>query len=145
MEVKTVIGAALALGLTVGGAGVAVATSGSIGTLSTTGAQLTSGRWSFDPWPCTSACHSGISGFNYSGTLKDTSADGNNPFVHAKPDAYGYATRIYNYGGNGTQTAVSQKVWDTNGDPATTAQVQVCRDRGTLLPDNCVTSAVFRR
>lgn len=131
------------------GLGVAsahAAGSGTIPTLTTTGASFTSGSWSFDPWPCNSSCYGGtVSGFNYSGYLNDTLSDGNAPFVHAKTDGYGYATRIYNNQGSGTYVWASQKVFNSNGDPAGSAQVQVCRDRGTLFPDNCVTSATFLR
>lgn len=124
----------------------ALATSGSIPTLSTTGASFTSGAWRFDPFPCDSSCANGTaSGFNYNGFLNDTSADGNAPFVHAKTDAFGYATRVYNHNGNGSSVFVSQKVWNGDGDPAASAVVQVCRDRGTLLPDNCKTSNTFFR
>lgn len=132
--------------LGIGAASANAAGSGSIPTLSTTGASFTSGSWSFDPWPCNSSCYGGtISGFNYSGYLNDTLSDGNSPYVQAKTDGYGYATRIYNKNGSGTSLWAAQKIYDTNGDPAGSAQVQVCRDRGILFPDNCVTSATFLR
>jgi len=46
---------------------------------------------------------------------------------------------------SGTYVWAGQKVYDTNGDPAGSAQISVCRDRGALFPDNCVTSSTFLR
>ena len=132
--------------LGVGATSAYAAGSGTIPTLSTTGASFTSGSWSFDPWPCNSSCYGGtISGFNYSGSLDDTLSDGNSPYIQAQTDGYGYATRIYNKNGSGTSLWVGQKVYDSNGDPAGTAHVQLCRDRGTFFSDNCVTSTAFLR
>ena len=72
---RTLILAFLLLGA--GAASANAAGSGSIPTLSTTGASFTSGSWSFDPWPCNSSCYAGsVSGFNYSGYLNDTLSDG---------------------------------------------------------------------
>lgn len=113
----------------------------STGSLSTTGASFTGITYSFDPWPCNSTCQNGtISGMNYYGTLKDTSAsDGNSVFVHAKIDAYGYAARVY----TSSSLAVGQKVYVS--DPPATGSVQLCRDRGTLYPDNCTSTPTLRR
>lgn len=126
--------------LMLGFAGSAYAASFS--SLSTTGASFTGGTYSFDPWPCTSACGSGkFSGMNYSGTLKDTNAsDGNQVFVHAKVDAYGWSAATY----TGSSLSVSRKV--TGGaDPSMSGQIEICRDRGALLPNNCVASPKFTR
>ena len=114
------------------------ASSGTYPNLVTTGATLAKISWSFDR-------NAPSAGFNYSGNLKDTLADGNAPFVHAKTDGYDYATRIYNNKGAGTSLSVSQKVYDANGDPAQSAVIEVCRDRGTLYPDNCATSSRIYR
>jgi hypothetical protein len=138
--IKTLVLSA-ALGVTASGAAIAI-TSGTIAPMSTTGASMNNIAWSFDAWPCGNGC---ISGFNYSGYLTDSLNDGNAVFVHAQTDGYGYAARIYNSTGNGTTKYVSQKVLDTNSDPAQHATIQVCRDRGTLYPDNCVTSVQLNR
>lgn len=106
--------------------------------------SFTSGAWSFDPWPCTSACHRGkFSGWNYSGNLKDTSADGHDVFAHARIDGYNWAPRVYWKGHPGQQTRVGQKIYAS--DPAQRGQLEVCTDRGTLVPDSCRRSAWFRR
>ena len=125
-RVLTIVGT-----LTLASTSAAVATY-SFATLSTTGASLSSGQAQFYN-PNTQGTK-----FYYSGNLNDTANDGNNPFVHAKVAGYGYATRIYNTKGPGTSLAMNQTVSDPAGDGFSNANVQVCRDRGTLYPDNCV-------
>ncbi len=113
--------------------------------LSTTGASLTGINYAFDPWPCTSACVGGHwSAMDYSATVKDTNAgDGNDVFVHAKVDAYGYAAREYTSSAARSRS-ISQSIVG-GADPAQSGQIQVCRDRGTLLPDNCAATPVLYR
>jgi hypothetical protein len=144
---KSATAVALAATALFGTAGLAQATgSGTVPSLVTTGASFTQGVWWFDPWPCNSSCYKGqFSGFNYHGYLNDTQADGNAPKVHGKVDGYDWGPDHYNKNGNGTRVYVSEKLFDRNGDPSTGAQLQVCRDRGSLLPDNCKSSPVFSR
>lgn len=68
--------------------------------------------------------------------MKDTKADGDTVFIHAKVDGYGYASKIKNTRGPDRSIPVSQKVVG-GGDPAGTGKVEICRDRGSLVPDNC--------
>jgi hypothetical protein len=117
-------------------AGAWAAMSGGIQAVNFQGHSFTSGSWSFDPWPCNASCQGGRwSGWNYSGTLGDTAADGHDVFVQGKIDGYDYSTRIYYKGGAGHSGPAAQKL--CAGDPASQAYLQVCTDRGTLLPDNC--------
>jgi hypothetical protein len=136
----------LAGGLLVATAGTALAaSSGAIPTISAEGVRFARGSYRFDPWPCTSACYLGkYSGFNYYGELNDLENDGHDVFVHAKVDGYGYSTRIYRKIGVGV-SLVSQKVYDTNGDPSQRGMVEACTDRGTLIPDSCQAKGWFYR
>jgi hypothetical protein len=127
------------------GLGVAVpawaAGSGGFGTLAPTGASFTNGQWSFDPWPCNSSCVAGeYSGWNYSGTLKDTAADGDYVYTQGKTDGYDWAIPRDEYHGGVGSVFVSQDITDPDGDPAEQGQLQVCRERNNL-PDDCVHSS----
>lgn len=111
--------------------------------LSATGVQFNSGKYT---WLAFAGCDGVAKGYDYSGSLKDTAADGNAVFVHAKVDGYGYAPRIYNSNGNGTSRSVSQSNIHASGSACyhESGRVQVCQDRGTLFPDVC-TSEYFTR
>jgi len=136
-------GGALLSGALILGIGVAIPAwastgSGTFATIAPTGASFTNGQWWFDPWPCNSSCVSGTySGWNYSGTLADTAADGDYVYTQGKTDGYDWATpRVEFHGGAGNSTFVSQDIYDPNGDPATQGQLQVCRQRNNF-PDDC--------
>ncbi|MEO6627982.1 MAG: hypothetical protein ABIP03_05375 [Aquihabitans sp.] len=92
------------------------------------------------------ASFSAIAGSIAVGDLKDTSADGNGVFVHAKVDGYGYTPRIYNSGGNGTSLAINRSNVHVTGDVCyhETGKIEVCQDRGTLFPDVCTSKSLAR-
>lgn len=135
----TIAASALLAVATVGTTAAVAAMSGSIPTMSTTGASFTGGSYQFDPWPCNSACYQGkFSGFNWYGTLNDTKADGDGVKIQGKVDGYGYGPAFSSTGYH------SQKLYDSNGDPSTQGQLQVCRVI-TAYPDNCASSAWYYR
>ena len=121
----------------------ALAASSGTFSLGATGVQFNSGKYA---WLAVSGCSGNAEGYNYSGSLKDTAADGNGVFVHAKVDGYGSAARIYHSGGSGTSRSLSQPNIHSNGSVCyhTSGRVEVCQDRGTLIPDIC-TSKSFTR
>jgi len=130
---------ALAVGL------AACLPSGSSGSfsLSATGVSFSTGQYVWQP---AGGCPAVSAGFDYSGWLLDTAADGNSVFVHAKVDGYGYAPRTYNSDGNGSQLYVSESNIHASGQDCyhTSGRVEVCQDRGTLFADVC-TSQYFTR
>ncbi len=101
---------------------------------STTGASF-SGSYLFN------APGTNHGGFEFYGYLSDTScSDGNNVKTEAAPEGYGFSSfygtqcaKVHqdDYVYIGDQTYVSYAYW------------KVCRDRGTLYPDNC--SATYRK
>jgi hypothetical protein len=111
--------------------------------LSTTGVQFNSGAYT---WLASPDCSGESEGFDYSGYLKDTAADGNAVFVQAKVDGYGWTPRIYQSGGSGTQKWIDRRNVHVSGDVCyhTTGKVEVCQDRGTLVPDLCTTKNLAR-
>lgn len=104
--------------------------------LSRTGVEFNDGAYR---WLASPGCGGESEGFDYSGSLKDTAADGNGVFVHAKVDGYGYTPRITHSGGKGTSRWVSQGNVHVTGDVCwhETGKVQACQDRGTAFPDLC--------
>lgn len=84
-------------------------------------------------------------GMRYTGTLRDTRADGNNPFVHAKVEGYGYGPKLYVSGGSGSTRWIDQTVYDPAANRVNYGWVQACTDRGTALPDYCDTSPRLNR
>jgi hypothetical protein len=136
---RSVVSAAIAVAGIAGIAGGAAmaATSGTIPTLSANGSSFTSGSYFFDA----NTAHP-VAGFNYSGYLRDTKADGNGTKVHAKVDGYGYAPAQYNNDGAGSAQWVSQKI--TGADPAQAGMVQECTVI-SLAPDSCASSSWFYR
>lgn len=114
------------------------AMSGSISTLSPSGASFTGGSWKFDPWPCNSSCASGkISGWNYAGNLKDTAGDGDWVYTRGKIDGYSWAggASAENHLGNGKTKPISQKIYVH--DPAQKGKMQACRHRAGVIPNVC--------
>jgi hypothetical protein len=111
--------------------------SGTLRTISTTGASFSYGTWNFDPWPCTSRCKSGrYSGWNYYGYLADTARDGHSVYARGRVDGYGWAAKDTTTGWGG------QKIYAP--DPAGRGQMKVCRNRG-YYPDNCQRSPWYHR
>jgi hypothetical protein len=111
--------------------------------LSATGVAFQDGNYT---WLASSGCGAPAEGFDYSGFLKDTAADGNGVFVQAKVDGYGWTPRIYHSGGGGTRRWIDRSNVHVDGDVCyhETGKVQVCQDRGTLFPDSCDTKHLAR-
>ena len=111
--------------------------------LSATGVQFNSGRYA---WLPISGCSGATEGYDYSGGLKDSAADGNGVFVHAKVDGYGYAPRIYNSAGSGTTKPIAQFNVHASGDVCyhTSGRIEACQDRGLLFPDICTAKSFTR-
>ena len=111
--------------------------------LNATGVALEGGRYT---WLASSGCDHPAEGFDYSGYLKDTAADGNGVFVQAKVDGYGWTPRIYHSGGSGTRKWIDRRNVHVTGAVCyhETGRVQVCQDRGTLFPDICRTKDLAR-
>ncbi|MGW6568487.1 hypothetical protein [Streptomyces sp. NPDC054975] len=129
---------AVAAGLFLGGAGAAVADSWkSLGQMLTLGAELQvpEYRW----WPK----GENHGGFNFRGRLKDLDPnDGHNVYVEAKVEGYSWNR----FKGVQKKTVPLNKVvYDGAAQYTKDAEIRVCRDRGTLRPDNCTIPKSFRR
>lgn len=140
---KKLASIAVGIGAAVAFAAPAIAASSGSFTspLGPAGAKFIDGRWSFDPWPCTSACVDGKwSAFNYSGYLKDNDADGDWVYTRGKIDGYGWAggASAENHGGYPTKKWVSQAV--DYGDPPQQGKIQVCVHRAGVIPNVCTES-----
>ncbi|MFJ6100254.1 hypothetical protein ACIQHY_04505 [Streptomyces sp. NPDC092359] len=129
--------AVVAGGLFFGGMGVAVAdASWRDLSVSTTGAVFT-GEYR---WEAQSRNHGG---FHVRGRLSDDDhADGHNSYLRAKVAGYGW----HHIKGAQKKTVIVDKVFfDGSALQTNNAEVQLCRDRGTLRPDNCSGIRKFRR
>jgi hypothetical protein len=133
----------LGLALIAGVALPAFAASTGTFSISKTGVAFNTGKYS---WLAIKGCSGDSEGFTYSGSLKDTAADGNAVFVHAKVDGYGYAPRIYNSSGSGSSKAIAQTNIHATGSVCyhTSGNVEACQDRGTLFPDICGSKSFTR-
>ncbi len=133
------IGTAAAIILGIAG----TAHASTMSTLTTTGAKFSSINYTFQPKCITSSCGTSTSynGVNYSGTLKDTKSDGHRVFLRAKVDGYGYSSKLY----TGGTRYISRRVSSPAYDPVGSFKIQLCRDKGTLLPDNCTASPTVYR
>ncbi|MFE5619958.1 hypothetical protein [Streptomyces sp. NPDC056524] len=129
---------AIAAGLFLGGAGVAVADSWhAVGSLTTTGASFSD--WSYT-WEPRGRNHGG---FHFKGSLTDRKPkDGHNVYVQAKVEGYGWNR----FNGAQRKTVKLDKiVYDGAAQYTSTADIRVCRDRGSLRPDNCSHSKSYKR
>ncbi|MFE4618050.1 hypothetical protein ACFRJ7_18290 [Streptomyces sp. NPDC056747] len=128
--------AVVAAGLFFGGMGVAVADSWHGLTMTTTGAEF-KGSYTWEPQL---QKHGGL---RVKGKLKDASnGDGHNVYLRGKVKGYSWI-RI-----KGTQReTVPLDYTFYDGALLLTGQVelQTCRDRGSLRPDNCSANKVFTR
>jgi hypothetical protein len=133
---KFVVGLTVA-GLFLVGAGTAFATSSHpISLLHTPGAQF-AGNYTF--WP--RGQHHGS--FEWKGNLADTyPKDGHNVYMQARIE--GYTWKRY----NGKQKHIvhlDHHNWSGDQLYTTNAWLRVCRDRGSLHPDNCSHPRHFHR
>ncbi|MFF3774769.1 hypothetical protein [Streptomyces sp. NPDC002232] len=128
---------AVAAGLFFGGMGVASAASwGHELNMSTAGAEFR-GWYKWEP----KFQHHG--GFHVRGRLADADpGDGHNVYLRAKVEGYGWV-RV-----KGTQRKtvdIDETIYDGAVLETNHAEIQLCRDRGSLRPDNCSDLRKFRR
>jgi hypothetical protein len=133
MQVKKLMSvAALSVGAVLVGAG-----SASAGAFNhaTTGANI-NGSYGWQP----RSVHQGA--FNWNGNLDDTINEGNAIKMEVAVEGYGF---------NEFQNPVdhdqfwNQDVWDPAALQTNHARAKVCRDRGTLHPDNCSGEVTYTR
>ncbi|WP_329118193.1 hypothetical protein [Streptomyces sp. NBC_01353] len=129
---------AVAAGLFLGGAGAATADGWkSLGEMQTLGAELQypEYRW----WPK----GENHGGFSFRGRLKDLdSKDGHNVYVQVKVE--GYSWNRFN-GQQKKTVAMNKVVYDGAAQYTRNADIRVCRDRGSLRPDNCTPTKSYSR
>ncbi|MGW2658308.1 hypothetical protein ACWC1D_32245 [Streptomyces sp. NPDC001478] len=121
-----------------GGVGAAVAGGWShIPRLKTTGAAFEKGTYK---WESKNVNHGG---FHIKGRLKDISGgDENNVYVQVKVEGYGW--NRFN-GKQGKKIQLDKIVYDGAAQYTRNASVRVCRDRGSLRPDNCSFTKSYHR
>ncbi|MFE1378344.1 hypothetical protein ACFW6S_05260 [Streptomyces sp. NPDC058740] len=130
------VSVAVAAGLFVGGVGGAMADSWTRLSLRTTGAKF-SGDYLWEP---KNANHGA---FHFRGQLRDDEAtDGHNVYIQAKVQGYDWSRF---YGVQRKDVYVDRLVYDGAARYSTEAQIRVCRDRGSLRPDNCSPTRFFTR
>ncbi|QNS08918.1 hypothetical protein IAG42_24185 [Streptomyces xanthii] len=118
----------VAAGVFAGGAGVAVAASWH-------GMQLKSAGASFSGWYLFNKRGVNHGAFEWKGTLKDQDrTDGHNAYIETKIEGHDW-TRTY--GKQGKAVNLHRSHWDGAQAYTRDAYMRVCRDRGSLHPDNC--------
>ncbi|MFD6363215.1 hypothetical protein ACH4MA_16395 [Streptomyces roseolus] len=135
-QLKKSITAAVVAGLFFGGAGVAAADSWRELNLNTSGASF-KGAWA---WQSPKRIPSGL---HVKGTLKDEKPrDGHNVYLRL---------RVYSYpwgeirGVQGKSVKVDKVLSDGAVLVTKEVRLHLCRDRGSLRPDNCTPLQVFKR
>ncbi|MFE7836380.1 hypothetical protein ACFU53_10070 [Streptomyces sp. NPDC057474] len=126
----------VAAGLVLTGAGAALAVQqGSIPKLETRGVEFTDGHYKFNP-PGTNH-----GSFEWSGLLRDVNAgDGHNVYVQVRVEGHGWARY---YGKQRRAVRVHHSDWSGAQRYTDDASIRVCRDRGSLRPDNCSPAQSF--
>ncbi len=81
-------------------------------------------------------------GFNWWGTLDDTSKDGHAMKAQVRVAGWGWATF---YNSVDKDKYWDQVVWSPGDSQVNDAWAKICRDRGSLLPDNCSAERHYRR
>lgn len=126
-------------GLFLGGAGVAVADSWHSlkEPFTTTGAKFQSVEYK---WESPGEKHGA---FHFRGILRDTDErDGHNVYLQAKAHAYRWQRFD---GAQKRSVSIEKTVYDGATLYTNTAEMRVCRNRGSLRPDNCSPTRTFRR
>lgn len=125
---------AVAIAVLIGAAGVGSASAASF-YHSTTGV-LMNGTYAFEP----DSIQQGA--FHFWGTLDDTQNDGNAGKQQVRVHGYGYNTWTAPVDAD---LYLNQYVFDGAAQRVTYARAKVCRDRGSLYPDNCSTEKRYDR
>jgi hypothetical protein len=116
--------------------GVAVADSWHDVTMKTTGAKFT-GRYMWEPQL---QKHGGL---RLKGSLKDTNNDdGHNVYIYSKVEGYPW---VRTKGVQKKTVSIDKTFFDSALLVTDLVEVQVCRDRGSLRPDNCSELRKFER
>jgi hypothetical protein len=129
---RVFMGLFISVGLAITGVGSAVAGSFSH---STTGGKI-AGTYVFLP----NGYQHG--GFNWWGTLDDTSNDGNAMKAQVRVAGWGWATFRNSVD---KDKYWDQVVWSSGDSQVNDAWAKICRDRGTWYPDNCSSQRSYRR
>ncbi|MFE7552087.1 hypothetical protein [Streptomyces gardneri] len=128
--------AVVAAGLFFGGMGVAVADSWHGLTMATTGAEF-KGSYTWEP-PLKKH-----GGFRVKGRMADVDhGDGHNIYLRAKVEGYDWV-RVK--GVQRKTVEINEVFFDGAVLQTKYVEIQVCRDRGSLRPDNCSPLRKFRR
>ncbi|MFE7929678.1 hypothetical protein ACFU6S_13200 [Streptomyces sp. NPDC057456] len=133
---RAVLGLA-AVGLVLGGAVAAFASpmQGEIPTLEPQGVEFSHGKYKFNR-PGTNH-----GAFEWRGQLKDTIAsDRHNVYVEVKIQGHSW---VRYYGKQRRSVQLHQSNWDGAQRYTGKAKLRVCRDRGSLRPDNCAPEQEF--
>ncbi|MFD9032083.1 hypothetical protein ACFVZW_13165 [Streptomyces sp. NPDC059567] len=128
---------AVAAGLFLGGAGAAAADGWHNLPRMDTRGVIATGKYK---WELRGQNHGG---FNFEVKLKDDDAtDGHNVYVESKVEGYSWS-RLY---GTQRKTVTLKKViYDGAAQYTNEAWLRVCRDRGSLRPDNCADTLHYLR
>lgn len=120
---------AVAAGLFLGGAGVAVADAWHAFPKMTSRGVVATGKYKWEPKG------QNHGGFHFNVTLKDDEAtDGHNVYVETKVEGYSWS-RLY--GVQRKTVTLDKVIYDGAAQYTQNAWLRVCRDRGSLRPDNC--------
>ncbi|MGW4700714.1 hypothetical protein [Streptomyces sp. NPDC004285] len=138
ISMRTLATTAVAAGLFFGGMGVAVADSWhQVPVFRTGGAQFTDSRYKWEPVEHQQGA------FHIKGQLRDVGLnDDHNVYLQVKVHGYGW-NRF-----DGVQkksVSIDKLVHDGAARYVSTADVRVCRNRGSLHPDNCSPTKHFKR
>ncbi|MFF5185034.1 hypothetical protein ACFY30_14825 [Streptomyces sp. NPDC000345] len=119
----------VAAGLLVVGAGSAVADSWHrMGSLNTAGASFLEGRYRFNP------PQRNHGSFEWNGKLSDTRSDGHNVYMLVRVESHPW---VRYEGKQGKTVVLHHSNWDGAQRYTEDAEIRVCRNRGSLRPDNC--------
>lgn len=126
----------VAAGLMVAGVGTSVADSWhKVGSMSTTGADFLEGRYRFN------SSERNHGSFEWEGKLRDTKvADGHNVYVMVRVESHAWSRYK---GKQGKTVTLHHSNWDGAQLYTDDAEMKVCRDRGSLRPDNCSRTKPF--
>ncbi|MFF9620391.1 hypothetical protein [Streptomyces griseosporeus] len=132
---KVLVGIAAA-GLMLTASGTALAAWGStIPNLKSSGAEFVNGAYKFNP-PATNH-----GAFEWRGRLVDTDPnDGHNVYVLVRIEAHDW---VRYYGKQKRAVDLHHSNWDGAQMYTHKAKIKVCRDRGSLHPDNCSRTLIY--
>jgi hypothetical protein len=138
VRMKRAMAGVVAAGLLLMGAGVALAAQqpqGNIPLLDTRGVEFVQGRYKFNP-PGTNH-----GAFEWSGVLRDIdTTDGHNVYVQVRVEGHRWARY---YGKQQREVRMHHSNWSGAQQYTNDAKIRVCRDRGSLRPDNCSPTQSF--